>query len=399
MLAAVESCQLKEGIIVFGRFLAVGFAALSFFGIAQAAPARLASGVEAKIDAAAQADVTSGRVAGAAVAVLRGGTLVFAKGYGRANLELAAPASAKTVFRIGSLTKQFTAAGVLLLAERGKLKIDDKLSLYLPTFPQASDVTLRDLLDHTSGIHNFTESPVIDRISTSGVTVDGLVADIAGQSPLYDFKPGTGWWYSNSNYALLGAVIEKVSGKTWAAFMKSEIFEPFGMVDTAADDARDVVPGRAAGYSLIGGMPGRFRNADFTDMSVPYAAGALRSTALDMARWNAALFGGKVLKPESLEQMFAPGRLRNGAETETAIAWPGGKAFAPPPGYVPGPYAFGLDHHSEDGRRMVGHSGSIAGFDALMETYIDEGLTIVVLTNTDGAAQRLETELAKILAP
>ena len=384
---------------MFGRFLAASFAALSFVGVAPAAPARLAPAVEAKINATVQNDVAAGRVAGAAVAVLRGGKLVFAKGYGRANLELAAPVNAKTVFRIGSLTKQFTAAGVLLLAEQGKLKIDDKLSSYLPNFPRANEVTLRDLLDHTSGIHNFTESPVIDKISTSGATVEGLIADIAAQSPLYDFEPGTGWWYSNSNYALLGAVIQKVSGKTWGAFMKSEIFDKLGMADTAADDARDIIFGRASGYSLIGGVPGRFRNADFTDMSVPYAAGALRSTAQDMARWNAALLGGKLLKPESLREMLAPGRLRNGAETQTAIAWPGGKAFPPPAGYVPGPYAFGLNHHSEDGRRIIGHDGSIAGFDAVMQTYVDEGLTIIVLTNTDGAAHPLEKKVAKILAP
>lgn len=375
------------------------FAALSFVGVAQAEPSLLAPGVEAKIDAAVQQDVASGRVAGVAVAVLRDHKLLFVKGYGRANLELATPVSAKTVFRIGSLTKQFTAAGVLLLAEQGKLKIDDKLSLYLPNFPRANDVTLRDLLDHTSGIHNFTESPVIDKISTSGATVEDLVNDIAGQSPLFDFEPGTGWWYSNSNYVLLGAVIEKVSGKTWAAFMKSEIFDKLGMTDTAADDARDVVPHRASGYSLIGGTPGKFRNADFTDMSVPYAAGALRSTAGDMARWNAALFGGKLLKAESLNEMLAPGRLRNGAETQTAIAWPGGKSFPPPPGYIPGPYSFGLDHHSEDGRRIIGHDGSIAGFNALMQTYVDEGLTIIVLTNTDGAAHPIETRIAKLLAP
>lgn len=384
---------------MFARFITAGFAALSLVGVAHAAPASLAPGVEARIDAAVQTDVAAGRVAGAAVAVLRGGKLVFAKGYGRANLELAAPVNAKTVFRIGSLTKQFTAAAVLLLAEQGKLKIDDKLSLYLPSFPRANEVTLRDLLDHTSGIHNFTESSVIDKISTSGATAKELVADIAGQSPLYDFKPGTGWWYSNSNYALLGAVIEKVSGKTWAAFMKSEIFDKLGMEDTAADDAHDVVLGRASGYSLIGGAPGRFRNADFTDMSVPYAAGALRSTVEDVSRWNSALFGGELLKPESLKEMLAPGRLRDGAETQTAIAWPGGKAYPPPPGYVPGPYAFGLDHHSEDGRRIIGHNGSIAGFDALMQTYVDEDLTIIVLTNTDGAAHPLETKVAKILAP
>jgi D-alanyl-D-alanine carboxypeptidase len=384
---------------LFGRLLAAGIAALAFAGVGHAGPTRLNPAIKAKIDAAALQDVASGRVAGAAVAVLRNRELVFAKGYGRANLELAAPVSARTVFRIGSLTKQFTAAGVLLLAEQGKLKIDDKLSVYLPNFPRANEVTLRDLLNHTSGIHNFTEGPVIDKISTSGATVQQLVADIAGQSPLYDFEPGTGWWYSNSNYALLGAVIEKVSAKTWAAFMKAEIFDKLGMADTAADDPRDVVPGRASGYSLIGGAAAKFRNADFTDMSVPYAAGALRSTAEDMARWNAALFGGKILKPQSLKEMLAPGRLRNGAENQTAIAWPGGKAFPPPAGFVPGFYAFGLSHHSEDGRRIIGHDGSIAGFDSVMQTYVDEGLTIIVLTNTDGASHPLEAKIANILAP
>lgn len=384
---------------MFVRFFAVACAALSLAAAAQAAPARLSPEIESRIDFAIREDVASGRVAGAEVAILRGGKLVFARGYGRANLELAAPVTTRTVFRIGSLTKQFTAAGVLLLAEQGKLKIDDKLSVYLPKFPRASEVTLRDLLDHTSGIHNFTDSPVIDRISTGGASVDELVADIAAQSPLYDFEPGTRWWYSNSNYALLGAVIEKVSGKSWGAFMKAEIFDRLGMSDTAADDARDVVARRASGYSLIDGAATRFRNADFTAMSVPYAAGALRSTAPDLARWNAALYGGKLLKPESLKEMLAPGRLRNGAETQTAIAWPGGKAFAPPAGYVPGPYAFGLDHHSQNGRRIIGHDGSIAGFDAVMQTYLDEGLTIIVLTNTNGAAHPLETKVAQILAP
>jgi len=171
------------------------------------------------------------------------------------------------------------------------------------------------------------------------------------------------------------------------------------MADTAADDARDMVPGRASGYSLIGGAAGKFRNADFTDMSVPYAAGALRSTAEDMARWNAALFAGKILKPQSLKEMLAPGRLRNGAENQTAIAWPGGKAFPPPAGLVPGFYAFGLSHYSENGRPIIGHDGSIAGFDSIMQTYVDEGLTIIVLTNTNGASHPLEAKIAKILAP
>jgi CubicO group peptidase (beta-lactamase class C family) len=375
----------------------VVLAALAVSSPASAISRAIPPSVAVKIDAVAKQEVDLGHVAGASVAVLRSGQLVFSKGYGRSNLELAAPVTATTVFRIGSLTKQFTAAGILLLAEHGKLKIDDKLSLYLPNFPRANEVTLRDLLNHTSGIHNFTEGPMIDEISTRGATVQQLVAGIADQSPLYDFDPGNGWWYSNSNYALLGAVIEKASGESWATFMQKEIFDKLGMADTAADDASDVVRGRATGYKLMGGVPGKFRNADFTDMSVPYAAGALRSTANDMARWNAALFGGKLLKPSSLKEMLAPGRLRNGAENQTAIAWPGGKASSPPAGFVPGSYAFGLDHHSENGRSVIGHAGSIAGFDAVMQTYVDKDLTIIVLSNTDGAAHPLEASIAKIL--
>ena len=377
----------------------VALASLAVPTPASSAAHALTARVQARIDAAAKQDVDSGHVAGAAIAVLRGGQLIFARGYGRSNLELGTLVTTRTVFRIGSLTKQFTAVGVLLLAERGKLKIDDKLSSYLPNFPRANEVTLRDLLNHTSGIHNFTDGPVVDKISTTGATAQQLVDDIAGQSPLYDFDPGKGWWYSNSNYALLGAVIEKASGESWAAFVKTEIFDKLGMADTAADDARDVVRGRASGYSLIGGVPSKFRNADFTDMSVPYAAGALRSTADDMARWNAALFGGKILKPDSLNEMMAPGRLRNGAENQTAIAWPSGKASSPPAGFVPGFYAFGVDHHSENGRAIVGHDGSIAGFDAVMRTYVDQDLTIIVLTNTNGGAHPLEAKIARILTP
>lgn len=357
----------------------------------------LARSEEAAIEAAARQEVSSGAAAGIAVAILRNEKLVFAKGFGRSNIEQGRSVDAKTVFRIGSLTKQFTAAGVLLLAEQGKLKIDDRLSSYLPDFPRANEVTLRDLLNHTSGIHNFTDGPIIDRISTSGASVHQLMDEIAHQSPVYDFDPGTGWWYSNSNYAILGAVIEKVSGVSWPSFMKAEIFDKLGMADTAADDAHDIVPGRASGYSLAGGTPGRFRNADFTDMSVPFAAGALRSTVIDVARWHAALFGGRLLKGPSLKEMLAPGLLRGGALNQSAIAWPGGKASPPPPGLVPGFYAFGLDHHTENARQIIGHSGSIAGFDSDMQTYVAEGITIIVLTNTDGAAQPISAKIAGIL--
>ncbi|TXC68820.1 beta-lactamase family protein [Sphingorhabdus soli] len=351
---------------------------------------------QARLEAAIDSAVAEGRAAGVSVAVLHDEHLVFSHSAGLADLERNASATSATVYRIASLTKQFTAAGVLLLAEQGRLSIDDQLSVYMPDFPRADEVTLRDLINHTAGVHNYTESDAADRISDTGATVPELISAIAGQDPLYDFAPGTMWHYSNSNYALLGAVIEKVSGQTYAQFMKVTIFDRLGMADTAVDDNGAIAPRRASGYSLTGGQPGAYRHAGHLDMSVPYAAGAIRSTVADLARWNAALYGGRLLSAASLAQMTGPGLLRNGAETQTAVYWPG-EPGVPPEGLIPGPYAFGLDHYSINGHRVVGHNGSLPGFDAVMNVYPDDDMTIIVLTNTSGAAGQLEWQLSQIV--
>lgn len=350
----------------------------------------------ALLDAAIDSAVTEGRTAGISVAILHDEQLVFTRCAGHADLERNAPATASTVYRIASLTKQFTAAGMLLLAEQGKLSIDDRLSVYMPDFPRANEVSLRDLLNHTSGVHNYTESDAADRISHTGATVPELISAIASQDPLYDFTPGTMWHYSNSNYALLGAVIEKVSGQTFAQFMKATIFDRLDMADTAVDDSGAIVPRRASGYRISEGQLAAFRHAGHLDMSVPYAAGAIRSTVEDLARWNAALYGGELLSAASLAQMTGPGLLRNGAETQTAVFW-AGEPGVPPDGLIPGPYAFGLDHYSIDGHRVVGHNGSLPGFDAAMNVYPDDDITIIVLTNTSGAAGELESLLSRIV--
>lgn len=350
----------------------------------------------ARLDAAIGSAVAEGRAAGVSVVVLHDEHVVFSGSAGLADLERNAPATSDTVYRIASVTKQFTAAGILLLAEQGKLSIDDRLSVYMPDFPRADEVSLRDLLNHTAGVHNYTESDAADRISDTGATVPELISAIAAQDPLYDFAPGTMWHYSNSNYAVLGAVIEKVSGQTYAQFMKATIFDRLGMVDTAVDDNGAIAPRRASGYSLARGQPAAFRHASHLDMSVPYAAGAIRSTVEDLARWNAALHGGRLLSAASLAQMTGPGLLRNGAETQTAVYWPGEPGI-PPEGLIPGPYAFGLDHYSINGHRVMGHNGSLPGFDAAMNVYPDDDITIIVLTNTSGAAGQLEAQLSRLL--
>jgi D-alanyl-D-alanine carboxypeptidase len=349
-----------------------------------------------RLDAAIDNAVAEGRAAGVSVVVLHDEHVVFSRSAGLADLERNAPATSDTVYRIASLTKQFTAAGILLLAEQGKLSIDDRLSVYMPDFPRAGEVSLRDLLNHTAGVHNYTESDAADRISDTGATVPELISAIAAQDPLYDFAPGTMWHYSNSNYAVLGAVIEKVSGQTYAQFMKGTIFNRLGMADTAVDDNGAIAPRRASGYSLSGGQPAAFRHASHLDMSVPYAAGAIRSTVEDLARWNVALYGGRLLSAASLAQMTGPGLLRNGAETQTAVYWPGEPGI-PPEGLIPGPYAFGLDHYSINDHRVMGHNGSLPGFDAAMNVYPDDDITIIVLTNTGGAAGQLEAQLSGLL--
>ena len=189
--------------------------ALALSAVAGTARAQtLSVQTEMRLETVVMATVTEGRAAGVSVALLRDSELVFSRSIGLADVERGAAATSTAVYRIASLTKQFTAAGILLLAEQGKLSVDDRLSLYFPEFPRADEVTLRDLLNHTSGVHNYTESEAVDRLSNTGATVPELIAAIAGQDPIYDFEPGTMWHYSNSNYALLGAVIEKVSGQT-----------------------------------------------------------------------------------------------------------------------------------------------------------------------------------------
>jgi CubicO group peptidase (beta-lactamase class C family) len=185
--------------------------------------------------------------AGFSVAIFRNGKPVLVKGYGSANLEDSAPATAQTVYRVGSVTKEFTAACILLLAERGKLSVDDPLARYLPEFPRANEVTLRQLLNHSSGIRNYTDETWLAETSPRNLSTAQMVDFIARQKPLYDFEPQTGWSYSNSGYFLLGAVIEKVSGQGYAQFLEANVLKPLGLADTRVDDLAEVVPHRAAG--------------------------------------------------------------------------------------------------------------------------------------------------------
>jgi len=286
------------------------------------------------------------------ILIVRDGQVLAERSFGSANLEWKIANTASTRFRIGSLTKQFTAASILLLQERGKLHLDDPISKYLDNAPAAwSGITLLHLLRHTSGIISITDLPSDQAALTRGGTPAEIVERFRNQRLL--FPPGTQSRYSNSGYILLGIVVEKASGEPYGTFLQRNIFDPLGMRDTGIDNDSEILLGRASGYRVEGGA---FRHADFIDMRVPFAAGDLYSTTGDLVRWQEALFGGKLLRPDSLERMTTPGK---------------------------DDFGLGLMVKQEDGEREISHTGGIQGFVADLRYYPERRLTVVVLSNTE----------------
>lgn len=335
------------------------------------------------IDALATALVAERVVPGLSLAVMRAGTLAYSKGFGTANLETGTPVTPDTVFRVGSVSKQFVAAAIALLAEDGKLGLDDPLARFLPLFPRAADVTLRQMVTHTSGLGNYTDTQPPEAFFRHARIDYGdaeLLAAMADTAPLFKSEPGTAWAYSNTAYVLLGLVVQVVAGEPYGAFLRRRLFEPAGMTQTAVDDAGDVVPQRASGYTTKAGRPGELRNADFISMTFPGAAGAMRSTAADLCRWHAALLGGRIVKPETLRVMLAPARLKNG-ELPDAPLPPDAPPDAPKQKIR---YGFGLNFGEFEGREYVEHDGGIFGFVSMFRSYRPQQVTGAMLVNYDG---------------
>jgi CubicO group peptidase (beta-lactamase class C family) len=287
------------------------------------------------------------------VLVAKGPDVLLSKGYGSANVEWEIPNTPATKFRLGSITKQFTAASILLLEERGKLSTADPIKKHMPDAPAAWDaVTIHHLLTHTSGIPNFTSLPDYATLKYGNTPVEKTIAAFKDK-PL-DFAVGERMAYSNSGYLVLGHVIEKLSGGAYAAFVQDNIFTPLGMKDSGYDSNTRMIPRRAAGY--VSG-PGGLANAGYVHMSVPHAAGALYSTTEDMLKWEQGLFGGKLLSAASLQKMTTPNK---------------------------SDYAYGLVVRAPNGRKQVWHNGGIDGFNTSMAYYPDTQFTIVVLGNVNG---------------
>jgi CubicO group peptidase (beta-lactamase class C family) len=296
------------------------------------------------------------------VLVARDSKVLFSKGYGMANLEWDIPNAPSTKFRLGSVTKQFTAASILLLEERGKLKVEDPVKKYMPDAPAAWDkITIFHLLTHTSGIPSFTGFADYQQTEPFETTPEKLVARFRDK-PL-EFQPGEKWNYSNSGYVLLGYLIEKISGQKYVTFIQENIFTPLGMKDSGYDSNSKIIPHRAAGYAPSKDGP---VNAGFIHMSIPFSAGSLYSTTEDLLRWERGLFGGKVLSAASLQKMTTPFKQD---------------------------YAFGLSVHTAGGHKVIDHGGGIEGFNTHLAYYPDDQLTVVVLGNLNGPASDIAGKL------
>lgn len=298
---------------------------------------------------------------GVAVLVSQDGKILFEHAYGFADIARKVPVTTQTRFRIGSVTKQFTAAAVLKLQEAGKLNVTDKLSKYFPDFPKGDQITLQQLLTHTSGVHSYTSQPDFSTRVLKPIEPSALVEEIKSY-PL-DFKPGSGWSYSNSGYFLLGQLVEKVSGRSYETFLQEQFFTPLQMKDTGVFHNGTEQPGQASGYSYQGG---NYTPAPDWQMGWAGGAGCLYSTVEDLNLWNEALFNGRVFSAENLKAALT------GVPTSSGAAEKGKKG----PGYG---YGLGIDHFR--GLLEVGHGGGLDGFICNLARIPEEKLNVVVLTN------------------
>ena len=319
------------------------------------------------IDEYVERERSDRRIPGVALKIIQDGKPIKTATYGLAHLEWNIAVTPETVFEIGSVTKQFTAAAILLLAQEGKLTIDDPLHRHLNATPTAwSNITIRHLLTHTSGIKSYTGLQGFEL--TKRLSQAEFIKNIGAQ-PL-EFPPGQSWKYCNSGYNLLGHIIENVSGKKYLEFLQAHFFQPLGMTRTTVRDPGVIVTNRAAGYEQKSRLHIN-RDYDLTDV---FAAGALVSTIGDLEKWNAGLDGEHLLNKQSKTQMWTPAKLTSGTATKYGLGW-----------YI----------DLVDGHQNIGHGGSTSGFSATLQRFPEDKLAVILLSNTD---EQVATRMAKAIA-
>ncbi len=302
------------------------------------------------------------------VLVAKDGKPIFRDAFGLANRELNVAMTPESVLRLGSITKQFTAAAIMQLAQQGKLSVDDPVSKFYAAAPAAwSKITVKHLLNHRSGIPSYTDLPGFFETQATVDRTPEEIVELTRDMPL-EFEPGAKFAYNNTGYVLLGYIIEKVSGQTYADFLQQRIFAPLGMKHSGYDVSQVVLPNRAAGYGFENGV---WTNAAYLSMTLPHAAGSLYSTVDDLLMWEEAFFSGAVVSKTSLDLMFA-----DYGEN----------------------YGFGIGSDDVGGHRALRHSGGIPGFSTDMVRFPDDdGLTVIVLSNLEsGRSGRIANELARL---
>lgn len=296
---------------------------------------------------------------GCAVLIAKKGEVLLEKGYGTANIELSVPMKSEMVFRIGSITKQFTAMAVLQLADKGQIALTDSIQKFIKDFHfKGKTITIENLLTHTSGIKGYEQIdpkvPNAMRIDFSPKTVIDSLDKLS-----LEFDPNTRYNYSNSNYFLLGYIIEQVSGKSYHQYIKENIIEPAGLSSTFYESQTELIPNRANGYSS---SDGKYWNADFISMALVYSAGALRSNVSDLYKWHKALYEGKIVKKETFLKAIQPYNLVDGKQID---------------------YGYGFFNKTENGINSIGHGGAIDGFRAIEMYYPEQEIYITLLCNSE----------------
>jgi CubicO group peptidase (beta-lactamase class C family) len=346
---------------------------LSILAQAQAqSPSQLSGQMRSQVDQIARQVLESTGVPSASVAVVKDGTLSYAHAYGNARLEPPTPAMADMRYKIGSISKQFTATAILMLAEQGKLSLDDPVSRFVPDLTRAKEVTIRQLLSHTSGYQDYWPQDYVPPFMLTPITADEILTRWA-RKPL-DFDPGTKWQYSNTNYVIAGVIVEKASGMPLLRFLSSHIFEPLGMqsvVNIDQDHLADTDPTGYMRYAL-----GPLRTAPREGKGWLFAAGELAMPVADLARWDIAMMSQRLLKPSSYQQMQQDVLLKNGTATG---------------------YALGLAVRNQAGRRVLEHSGEVSGFTAENMVFPDDRVAVIVLTNQD--AVNASGQIARKISP
>ena len=347
-------------------------ALLSHLLVVSAAAAQTPATLDS-IDRYVRTEVTRYRIPGLSLAVLRGDSVVLARGYGYANVEHRVPATDSTVYQSGSVGKQFTAAAIVMLAEQGRLSLDDSITRFLPDGPAMwRGVTIRHLLTHTSGIADYTDST----LDTRRDYTEAELVRLAAQQPL-EFAPGDRWNYSNTGYVLLGIIIHRVTGVFYGDFLKDHVFRPLGMRTTRIISEADIIPNRAAGYHLVNDT---LKNQDWVSPSLNTTAdGALYFTVRDLAHWAIGLNHWKIPSRAGLEASWTPVRLNSGGTY---------------------PYGFGWQVTQQRGYRRIGHGGAWQGFRTAIQRYPDFYLTVIVLDNLEQSfPEATAVTIAGILEP